>query len=369
MNKPERILIISNTIDAGGAETFVMKVFRNIDRGQFVFDFLINKKDSSFYLNEINQLGGKVYCGYSKSVNLFKSFKFIYQTVKENQYRIVFCIAVHPIGFIDLLAAKLGGAKRLLIRSTNSRAGGSMSLLAARVSRPLTRTLADAMFAPSKEAGVWLFGANAVANDRVRIINNGVDVGKFVYSEAMRQQVRQSLNLGTDEIVIGHIGRFNQQKNHGKLIGIFSDIKKMCPNSILLLVGDGNFKSDIESLVSSLGLSDSVRFLGIRTDVAALLSAFDAMVFPSLYEGMPNTIIEAQATDLSCVISDTISPDVKITRNVVFVSLTATDKEWAQITLDSIRKERCNQSNIIKQAGYDIQSTTEDLIKYFVKKK
>ena len=364
--KPSRILIITNTIDAGGAETFLMKVFRTIDRSRFVFDFLINKKNSTFYLDEIHALGGRVYYGESKSRNPIRSFLCINKLVKQNDYKTVFCIAVHPIGFIDLLAAKMGGANKLLIRSTNSNAGGSISNFLAELSRPFVRMLADAMFAPSKEAACWLFGKNAVENNRVVILHNGVDTSLFTFSESRRKDAREKLGVENATLVIGHIGRFNRQKNHTKLIDVFCSIKSMNGNSKLVLVGEGELIDEVRHYVYEKHLTHDVLFLGIRKDISDLLCAFDVMVFPSLYEGMPNTIIEAQATDLPCVISDTISPDVAITNRVKQLPLSSNDEIWAEYVIRSHSSQRMDKSSDIDKAGYSIQSTTKLLSNYFL---
>lgn len=367
--KPSRILIITNTIDAGGAETFLMKVFRTIDRSRFVFDFLINKKNSTFYLDEIHALGGQVYYGESKSRNPIQSFLCIKKLVKQNDYKTVFCIAVHPIGFIDLLAAKIGGANKLLIRSTNSNAGGSISNFLAVLSRPFVRMLADAMFAPSKEAACWLFGQNVVENNennRVVILNNGVDTSLFTFRESRRDVARENLGIKENTLVVGHIGRFNRQKNHLKLIDVFCSIKSMNGNSKLVLVGEGELIDEVRHYVYDKDLTNDVLFLGIRKDIPDLLCAFDVMVFPSLYEGMPNTIIEAQAIDLPCIISDTISKDVVITNRVEQLPLSANDIIWAETAIRSKSLKRGDNSSEIDNAGYSIKSTTNLLSKFFL---
>lgn len=361
----KRILVISNTIDAGGAETFVMKVFRAMDRKKYVFDFLINKRDSDYYLKEIEELGGKVFYGVSKSKNPIKCFTTIKKIVRENNYKTILCIAVHPAGFIDLLAAKMGGAKIILTRSTNSHAGGLISPIIASLSRPFMRLFSTVKLSPSKEAAVWLFGKRTVKQGKVKLINNGVDISVFLYNEDIRKNLRKELGISEDCLAVGHIGRFNRQKNHFKIIGIFKEIITLKPESRLILVGEGDGRKDVEKLVEQYHLSESVLFLGIRKDVPALLSAFDVMVFPSLFEGMPNTIIEAQACDLPCVISDTISPDVKINADVIQMPLEVSDKEWATSVINIIKKQRGDTSNIINKAGYSIGGTTKILTDLF----
>lgn len=358
----QRILILINTIDAGGAETFVMKVFRCLDKHKYIFDFLINKKDSDFYLQEINDLGGKVFYGWAKSKNPIKSFQYIKRVVKENKYSCVFCVAVHPIGWIDLLAARIGGAKKILTRSTNSNAGGIVSRILAKLSRPLIRLLSTHLLAPSKEAGEWLFGRKSVEQNKVTIIANGIDTKDYIYDVQIRQRVRHELKIGENTLVIGHVGRFNRQKNHEKLINIFAEINRRNKDSQLVLVGVGELMSDIQKKVDELGLTGAVSFLGIRNDVPKLLMAFDVFCFPSLYEGMPNAVIEAQAAGVRCVISDTISKDVKITDHLYFVSLNEDDTVWAEKALENEEVERKNSITDIEKAGYSISVTAQTLI-------
>lgn len=357
-----KILVITNTIDAGGAETFVMKLFRCIDRSQYIFDFLINKRESNFYLKEINNLGGSVFYGYSKSRDPFKSFYSIYKIVKSNQYKIIFCIAVHPIGFIDILAARLGGASKILTRSTTTATRFKLSLLLAFISRPFMNLLTTVRIAPSKEAGEWLFGKSEIRKDNVCILTNGIDVQQYIFSQERRTLMRRKLNIPKDMFVVGHVGRLCNQKNHAKILNVFAEIKKEKQNSILLLVGVGELEAEIKEKTEKFGLNDSVILLGTRNDIPDLLMAFDVMVFPSFYEGLPNSIIEAQATSLPCIISDTISKEVKITDRVVALSLDKSDSYWAKVVLDKSTEERKDMCKEITEAGFSIYDTTNRLL-------
>ena len=173
--------------------------------------------------------------------------------------------------------------------------------------------------APSKEAGEWLFGKGEIRKENVCVLTNGIDVQQYVFSQERRALMRRKLNIPKDMFVVGHVGRLCYQKNHAKILNVFAEIKKEKQNSILLLVGVGELESEINEKTKKLGLNNSVKLLGIRNDIPDLLMAFDVMVFPSFYEGLPNSIIEAQATSLPCIISDTISTEVKITDRVVML--------------------------------------------------
>lgn len=352
-----RVLIITNTIDCGGAEAFVMKVFRCLKPKGYTFDFLINNRKSNFYEEEISQLGGSIFYGCSKSRSPLKSFQTVYQTVKAGQYKTIFCISTHPLGFLDLLAAKLAGAKKRLIRSTTSKTGGAMPELFIEFSRLLVRHLATSMLAPSTEAAIWLFGEKPVQKGRVHIITNGVDINDYHYDEKTRRQTRAQLGVAKQDKVIGHIGRFSSPKNHKFLIDVFADIHTKDPDTILLLVGGGELEPDIRQQIQKRNISEAVKFLGVRNDVYRLLMAMDVMIFPSFYEGLPNVVIEAQAVGLPCLISDTISSEVKITELVSFLSLDKGIAAWTEAALSCMTIEHRDTSTQIEESGYTIQRT------------
>lgn len=356
----ERILVISNTIDAGGAETFVMRVFRCLHQ-EVVFDFLINKENSNFYRKEINSLGGKIYYGTPKSKNPLKSFYGVYRTVKEGKYKKILCISVHPIGWLDLLAARLAGAKMCFVRSANSKSGGIVSVILAAFCRPLMRTLSTVMLAPSKEAGAWLFGWNAVYAGKVQILKNGIQTSLYAFDEQKRKRVRDSLGWGEEDFVVGHIGRFSRQKNHEKVVDIFLEVKKRNRKAKLMLIGDGELRKNIEDKVNQLGLRDEVLFFGIRNDVPELLMAMDCFVFPSFYEGLPNVVIEAQATGLPCVVSREISDEIKIIDALEFLDINYESDRWADSILTNHNFARDKAAEMIVNHGYAIEDTANHI--------
>lgn len=358
INLPTRVLVIINTMDAGGAETFVMKVYRNIDRNKVQFDFLINKQEKCFYEEEITALGGVIYRGVSKSKNPVKSFIQIYRTVNNRKYSTVMCIAVHPLAAMDLIAAKLGGAKVRIVRSTNSSAGGGrLSDILAKVFRPIVNIVATLCLAPSTEAGLWLFGRKAVKTGKAKLITNGLEIDKYIFDEQKRAKKRQLLNI-EEKFVVGHIGRFNKQKNHKFLLEVFKEVKALNPDAVLLLVGTGELRPKIVERAIELEILEDIIFAGVCTDIPDLLMAMDVMVFPSIYEGMPNVIIEAQATGLPCVVSDTITREVAITDVVSYQSINEKPSIWAQKILDTRHNRRRQGAlNSILKAGYNIVGT------------
>ena len=359
-----RLLWIISCMNTGGAETFLMKMFRNIDRKQYMMDFCVVSKEN-YYEEEIKQLGGKMFYIPLKSKHPVKSFNAIRRIVKENNYNYVIRVNEHSLSTIDLLAAKSGGAKVLAMRSSNASSGSKMSVFLHKMFIFLPKIIPNVKFAPSKLAAEYTFGKNCIENNNTMLLNNGLDTKKFTYSVNERYKIRKQLGIEEEKIVIGHIGRFNTQKNHEFLIDIFNEFHKRNSNSILVLVGKGNLEDKIKDKVKKLGLANDVLFLGVRKDIPELLCAFDIFLFPSFYEGMPNTVIEAQTTGLPCLISDSITQEAKITDKVNYASLNETALIWSNKCLNLLSQNSFNRkeySIIMKNKGYEMS----DCVKKFV---
>lgn len=359
----KRLLCILSSMDTGGAETFLMKLYRNIDKSKIQMDFCINDPKTGLYEAEIQSMGGKIYRIPSKSDNLKEFRKQLFAIVKDNGYKYVLRVTSNTMGFMDLKIAKAAGATVCAARSSNSSDGeGIKSKLAHIMGSLLYKKYVDVKIAPSDLAAKYTFGKRVFNKGRVQILHNGLDLDLYKYSPTSNEQIRKELGIKKDAAVIGHIGRFDKQKNHDFLIDIFSAIKQQNQTAVLLMVGVGPLKKDIAEKVAALNLSDSVIFAGQREDIPKLLSAMDLFVFPSFYEGMPNTVLEAQANGLSCVISDSITKDAAVTNLVQYVSLNNTAQFWADLAIKSIQKHQDTSKDFI-QAGYDIQSATNKFVK------
>lgn len=361
----KRLLCIISCMNTGGAETFLMKMFRNIDRKQYMMDFCVISKEN-YYEEEIKQLGGKMFYIPLKSKYPVKSFNAIRRIVKENNYNYVIRVNEHSLSTIDLLAAKSGGAKVLAMRSSNASSGSKISVSLHKMFIFLPKNIPNVKFAPSKLAAEYTFGKNCIENNKAMLLNNGLDTNQFTYSVNERCKIRNQLGIEENKIVIGHIGRFNTQKNHEFLIDIFNEFHKRNSNSILVLVGKGNLEDKIKNKVKKLGLTNDVLFLGVRKDIPELLCTFDLFLFPSFYEGMPNTVIEAQTTGLPCLISDSITEEAKVTDIVTFASLNDTANKWSDECLNILNKKylsREEYANIMNEKGYDTIDCASKFIK------
>lgn len=353
----KRLLCILANMNAGGAETFLMKIYRQVDRTRYQMDFCINAKDKCFYEDEINALGGRIYRIPSKSENTMAFKKQLGAVVRDNGYDHVLRITSSAAGFMDLKIAKGAGAAVCCARSSNSSDGNTLkSRLVHRLGRLLYNRYVDVKIAPSDLAAAYTFGKRAYRNGDVHILHNAVDLNVFRYDPAARKRIRSALGITDDVTLVGHIGRFNTQKNHEFLLDIYDAIHKKNSSAKLMLVGNGTLENEIRAKVDRLGLNDSVIFTGVRNDVPELLSAMDVFVFPSFYEGMPNTVIEAQATGLPCVIADTITREADITGLVSYLSLSQSADAWALAALDRVNAERQDTGKLFRDRKYDIES-------------
>ena len=318
----ERLLCLLSNMNMGGAETFLMKVFRGLDRSRYRMDFCIVLKEKCDYEDEILDLGGKVYRIPSKSQNS-KAFKdSLYALIHDHHYQNVLKITSNAAGFWDLKIAKKAGAGRTIARSSNSSDGENPLHTAIHyLSRALWSRYVDVKIAPSDLAAIHTFGKRAVKRGEVRFLNNGLDLDVYRFDPDARRRLRAEFNAGEHTVVLGHVGRFNTQKNHRFLVRVFAEYVKQNEDALLILTGVGTLEDEIRQQVNELCLDDKVVFTGLRSDIPQLLSAFDVYVFPSLYEGMPNTVIEAQACGLPCVIADTITKQADLSGQVRFLPI------------------------------------------------
>lgn len=352
----KRLLCLLSGMNAGGAETFLMKMYRRLDKTEYQMDFCVNTDLNCFYADEIKKLGGKLYRIPSKSESVKEFKKQLTDVIKNGEYKYVLRIASNAAGFMDLKIAHRAGAKICSARSSNSSDGGSLkTVIAHRIGRILYGKYVDVKIAPSDLAAVYTFGRKA----DVHMLHNAIDSDVFKYDESARLKIREEFGIDGGMTVVGHIGRFMTQKNHGFLLEIFAEYLKSNPDSVLMLVGKGELEEQIRKKAEELGITDKIIFTGVRSDIPQILSAMDIFVFPSLYEGMPNTVIEAQATGLPCLISDTVTREADITGLVKYLPLGNVDA-W----VDAINNTKTNCRKDTRQDfidnKYDIASACNE---------
>lgn len=364
--EPKRLLCIVGSMNAGGAETFLMKVYRTIDKTKYQMDFYVATQEEGFYDKEIQMKGGRIYHSIPKSKGFIKCFISLRNTIKREKYDYVLRVSQHSLSALDLLAAKLGGARTLIYRSSNSgTGGGKVNQILHEIFKWLSITIPTVKIAPSTEAAEFMFGKNCIEKGNVMIINNAIPVEKFLFNVEKRDKIRKEFNISENTFVVGHVGRFNHQKNHNFLIDIFNNVVKKNSNSVLILVGKGELKNTIKEKLDSLGLTDKVLFTGIRSDIPDIMMAMDVFVFPSFFEGMPNTVIEAQATGLRCLVSDNVTREAGITELVDYLSLNDTAENWGNKVLENSNGyKRKNMRSVFIEKKYDMDIVAKELEGY-----
>lgn len=365
MGSPIRVLHVVVNMNRGGAETLIMNLYRNIDRSKIQFDFLTCNE--GVFDQEILDLGGKIHrIPYITDGGHFHYIKNLNQFFKvNNQFKIVHSHMDKMSGFV-LRAAKKAGIPVRIAHSHNTESeGGFAAKLYKSYAGSNIEKSATHFLACSKLAAEWLFKNKA---DSSKLLKNGIETDKFTFSKNVRDQIRDELGVEHDSLVLGHVGRFNHQKNHTFLIDIFNELNKMEPKSYLVLAGDGTLRSDIEEKVKKLRLEEKVKFLGVRSDINRLLQAFDLFVFPSFHEGLPVTLIEAQGAGLPCLISEKITEEVDMRMDLVKFLPIDNKNVW----VEEIRKISAKDvsRNISKQAlfeqGYDIKNTANFINDFYM---
>ena len=358
---PIRVLVVSHCMDRNGAESLIMNIYRNLDRNKVQFDFLLHCNYRSAFEDEIESIGGRIFkISPYKIYNHFAYVKTLERFFSNHpEYRIVHGHLFNRIAYLKV-AKKLG-----LITIAHCHASTNGNGISAKIADYLHRNInrySDYRFACSRQAGEWLYGEKA----SFTVIPNAIDTSIFKFNSEKRKLVRTDLGISECSMVIGHIGRFIQVKNHEFILRVFAAYKKIVPDSSLLLVGDGPLLNTVKEKTGILGLSDSVITTGARQDIPDLLCAMDCFIFPSLFEGLPVTLIEAQCSGLPCVIADHITDEAAVTDLFTRLSLSQNPESWAyKIAKNENKREP--YSTVVMNAGYDIKKTSAELQAFYLK--
>ncbi len=353
---PIRVLQVVTNMDRGGLETMLMNYYRNIDREKVQFDFLVHRTERAAYDDEIEALGGIIY-RLPKLVPWSRDYRQkLNQFFKEHpEYKIVHS-HINCLSSIILKAAKDHNVPVRIAHSHNSRQDKNLTYPIKLYYRRFIPRYATKLLACGKAAGDWLFRGNPY-----EVLNNAIDTGKYLPDEVIRAAKREELGILENQYLIGHVGRFFEQKNHAFLLDIFAELCKLDADCSLLLIGDGPLRKQMEEKCVTLSISDRVIFTGVRSDVPELMQAMDCFVFPSLYEGLPVTMVEAQASGLPCYISDGVSSECILTDCVKQLSFTASAECWAKEILSQKGAMRCYTLQQIQAAGFDVKENAKYL--------
>ena len=357
-----RVLHILGGLGTGGTESLIINWYRNIDREKIQFDFLVRSKDDN-YKEEIEALGGRVFYTASFPRHFLRNYRETKAILAKKEWNVIHVHANAAMYILPLkLAAKMGYPCRITHSHSVKAQNAVFSCIHAVNRRRLSR-YTTLCLACSDSAGKWMFG-----NDRYEILRNAVNFETCRFDSDARNAIRQTYGI-ENKFVVGHIGRFVEAKNHLFLLEAFSEFRKQRPDSVLMLVGDGELEETVREKASQMGLWDSVMFMGRRSDVGKLLSAMDLFVLPSRYEGLGIVLVEAQFSGLPCIVSEeAFQAEVEITDHIARVSLQNGTSAWTDQMQLASRPEPDRQIDdaFARSSGYDMCTEIKKLEAYYL---
>jgi glycosyltransferase involved in cell wall biosynthesis len=353
-----KVLHVLNNLGSGGAESFVMNVYRNIDRSKVQFDFLIRSNQNGSIVEEIEKMGGNIYTLPPFPGKLLENYRALDKFLKlhASEYKAIHVHANSLIYVKPLQLAKKYGIPCRIIHSHNTKSSALMwhKFNFNRIDKWVTHR-----FACSDMAGKFMF-----SNKQYEIIANGIDLKKFQFDEEDRNNIRKKYKI-ENKTVIGNVGRFTPQKNHLFIIDIFDEYHKKNPDSVLMLVGEGQDKEKVWNYVLHKGLFDDVIFTGAVSDVYRYMSAMDKFLFPSLWEGLGIVLIEAQANGLPCICSEEIPQEAICSPSTICFYLKNSAQDWANKLYELNRIGGGQISQELLQ--YDISNVSYKLQQFYLK--
>lgn len=370
-DKPIRVLHITEMLSAAGIESFIMNVYRRVNREDVQFDFLVLRDEHEFYEDEIKILGGKKYWVQSNKKNtllrIVDEAKQIRDFLSKHFYDIVHIHYTTPLRAPYLKAIARAGVTTRIYHSHSAFVSGKnfIKLIIYNAMRKQITKWATHYFACSQAAADWMYERKLIEKGKIQIVCNGIDTIKFAYNKGDRENVRREYGL-EDKYVLVHTGRFEEQKNHSFIVKVFNELKKTCPDARLLLLGSGELMDEIKLKVKALGIETDVLFIGVKSDVFRYLSAADCYIMPSLYEGLPVAAVEAECSGLPCIFSTNITKEVALIDETSFLSLESSIETWVDQILKFRKVRRCNKSEIIKKKGYDVQIIANEMQHFYL---
>lgn len=365
-----RVLQVGMTRNLGGIETYLIEQFRHLDKSKIDYDFVnITGEYSICYEDEILASGSKIFKVVSRHKNPLLHYWQWFNILLQNKgiYDVI-VLNTNSLEYVfPLVLGKIFGIPVRVIHSHNSGFENKQGLarrLLVGMNKKLLAWSANLRFACSQFAGQWMFKDNPY-----HVIYNAIDIHKYDADLIVREETRNALGLHT-ELTLLHVGRFSYQKNHSFLLDIFKEVHRIQPDSVLLLVGDtteeSEFLTEVKRKIKAYGLENVVRLLGRRDDVNKIMQAADVLVMPSFFEGLTVVGIEAQASDLPLLLSDTVTKELGLLPSTQFISLEAGPTAWAEAIVNSKQHNRQSRYEELKAAGYDIVNETERVEKLLI---
>lgn len=362
-----RVLYISDSLKQRfGVTSVIMNYISHFDYKKIQVDLLVLRDSEDVVVDKAKSLGANVYFMPNfTGLNIFEYRMFFKNFFQKNRFDIVHSHFNQIDGIVFPIARK-NGVKKCISHSHNTKlSDNKLKAIRNRLMCWNIYSNADICAACSVAAGNALFGRRFENSAKKIIIHNAIECDKFSFSNSKREKIRNEFGINQNTILLGNIGSFKPQKNQLFLLDVFYELKKYNATCYkLLLVGDGEKREELEKKVNELKLQGDVIFTGVRKDVASILSAIDLFVLPSLYEGLPVIGIEAQASGVDCIFSDTITKETDLI-GINYLSLDLGAEGWAKNIFESVCKRNANSQNILKEQGYDIRNESEKLIQQY----
>lgn len=358
--KSLKILIIATTkFDLNGTTNVIMNYYRYMNKEKLDIDFVVPNNISNSLRSEIEVNGGKIYKIPMRNSRPIKYMFNLTKVIKNNKYDIVHAHGNSSTLTAEMFSAWIGNVKTRIVHSHST---SCKYKTIDKILRPIFYKLYTHAIACSDDSGVWLFKEREYL-----VLNNGIDVERFAFNQKIREEYRKDLNI-ENSFVIGHIGYFNYPKNQEFLIDVFYHIYKKQKNAILILIGDGRDRKNIEKKIEKLKIEKHVVLLGERADISNLLQAIDVFVLPSFFEGFSIVTLEAQAASLKTYCSTNVPKEVKVSKLVEFLSLDDSAQKWAERIMDfEVGYKRKNMIENESFKNYDIVKIADKLRKYYIK--
>lgn len=362
-----RILHSVSNMDRAGIETMLMNYYRNMDRSKVQFDFLCNKKKTGDYEEEICALGGRIYR--TPGLNPLKYpqyLKYMRKVLQEESSCKIVEAHNGAFGFYALNAAKKNGINTRIFHAHGASIGKDWKLPLKLICKMLLPLSMNQYFTCGNAAAECYFPKRIIKQKKYHFVPNAIQIDRFCFDDNVRQRIRQENGLNGKH-VIGHVGRFSYEKNHQFLLEVFCKLRERDPLACLVLIGEGDLLDTIQQKAEKLGLGDSVRLLGSLSNVNQWYQAMDVFVLPSVREGLPVVGVEAQAADLPCIFSDSVTREVCLLEKTRFVGLERGAEYWAGIIQDALKDQgRTDVSDIIASHGYDIIEQSKKLQEHYL---
>ena len=350
-------------LNRGGAETFVMNLYKTCNNSDYIIDFVLQSKLIGDYANELSPKTTIHKLIPRKSSFLGHLISWLKFAIKNRgKYDVIHFHKSNWSSLFPVLVTKIFTRSKIVVHSHNTMEINKIHKFLHYLNKPIGKRLSDISIACSNDAGTWMFGRYK----KYKVIKNGIISQDYMYNRNIRKKLRKELNLN-EKITILNVARFTEVKNQQFLIKLMLELKKLRMKTKLLLVGDGDLLQHNKDLVKKLDISNYVEFLGIRRDVNELMSAADIFILPSLYEGLPLTMIEAQCSGINCIVSSNIDSSVKLNSKVHILPLNKPSL-WISHISNFKNFDRESGLKVIQDNGYSIEKVSEELLEIYKNK-